>query len=148
MIPSEFVLKSNTGAHLPIYFNKDFVENFLTEETKITVPTDDTGIYRINDRGVDLYKIDGIEFYKVNGTEVAVIVDQNNPMQVLDNILQSGLYSGYDGNVNPEVNKLMKRNKILKLLSISHLVGWCFFRGKWRWRDVSCVGCFSEGSQE
>ena len=32
--------------------------------------------------------------------------------------------------------------------SIGHLVGWCFFRGKWRWRDVSCVGCFSEGSQE
>ena len=23
-----------------------------------------------------------------------------------------------------------------------------FFVGKWRWRDVSCVGCFSEGSQE
>ena len=21
---------------------------------------------------------------------------------------------------------------------IGHLVGWCFFRGKWRWRDVSC----------
>lgn len=115
MIPSEFVLKSNTGAHLPIYFNKEFVSEFLTDDNKITVPTDDTGIYRINDRGEDLYKIEGLEFYKVNGTEVAVIVDQNNPMQILDNILQSGLYSGYDGNVNSEVNKLMKRNRIFKV---------------------------------
>jgi hypothetical protein len=115
MILSEFVLKSNTGAHLPIYFNKEFVSEFLTDDNKITVPTDDTGIYRINDRGEDLYKIEGLEFYKVNGTEVAVIVDQNNPMQILDNILQSGLYSGYDGNVNSEVNKLMKRNRIFKV---------------------------------
>lgn len=30
---------------------------------------------------------------------------------------------------------------------ISQLAG-AFFVGKWRWRDVSCVGCFSEGSQE
>nr|DAR47262.1 MAG TPA: hypothetical protein [Caudoviricetes sp.] len=31
--------------------------------------------------------------------------------------------------------------------SVTWLAG-AFFVGKWRWRDVSCVGCFSEGSQE
>ena len=30
---------------------------------------------------------------------------------------------------------------------ISQLAG-AFFVGKWRWRDVSCVGCFSEGCEE
>ncbi len=31
--------------------------------------------------------------------------------------------------------------------SVIQLAG-AFFVGKWRWRDVSGVGCFSEGSQE
>ena len=37
-------------------------------------------------------------------------------------------------------------NNITQHQSPSWLV--LFSWGKWRWRDVSCVGCFSEGSQE
>jgi hypothetical protein len=79
------------------------------------VPTDDTGIYRVNENGEELYKIDGIEFYKIGSIEIAVIVDPNDPWQVLDNILQSGLYSGYDGTVTSNVSSVLKRNRIFKV---------------------------------
>lgn len=115
LTPSQLVLKSNTGSHLPIYFDKTSIQNFLTNENKINVPTDDTGIYRVNENGEELYKIDGIEFYKIGSIEIAVIVDPNDPWQVLDNILQSGLYSGYDGTVTSNVSSVLKRNRIFKV---------------------------------
>lgn len=114
MEPSPFVLKSNTGKHLPVYFDTDKIGEFATEENQIEISTDDTGTYRVNKEGDNLYKVEGINFYRVGNVEFAVITNPNKE-DVLEDILQSGVFQGYDGVIDPSLSGIFKRNKVFKV---------------------------------
>lgn len=106
----EFTLKSTSGYHLAVYKPNEYFSN----KRQIEIPLDETGLYRVDTEGNLLYSVDELEFYDLgNGNMAVVVVD--NFKQHIDDILQSDLYSCYDGSLPHNLVDLFKRHKIYKV---------------------------------
>lgn len=91
-------LKGKDGKHTHIFITDVEEEAFLNIEgiEKIDVPTDETGLYRVNENGEDLYEIEGMSFYNLNGEEIIVIDPNDNPLYNFKSIINSSEFVFYN----------------------------------------------------
>ena len=91
-------LKGKDGKHTYIFITDVEEEAFLNIDgiEKIEVPTDETGLYRVNENGEDLYEIEGMTFYNLNGDEIIVINPNDNPLYNFKSVINSSEFAFYN----------------------------------------------------
>lgn len=126
-------LKKKDGSNVLVFtdFAHDITETFIKDFKKINVPLDETGVYRIDENGENLYSVEGLDFYEYKGQEVIVLRTVNNirAIELLENILDSGefayfkplIYKNNDGNkyeiLSPSIFEFLNKNSNIELYS-------------------------------
>lgn len=122
-------LKKKNGSNVLVFtdFAHDITERFIKDLKKVDVQLDETGIYRIDENGENLYPVEGLDFYEYKGQEVIVLRAINNirAIELLNNILDSGEFAYfkplvYQGSeiLSPTIFEFLNGNPNIEFYSI------------------------------